>query len=188
MASNCDGGRMAGGWTRAWLVGTTLAVVGGAALPCPALEIDPAAVRGQLVLPAEPADAVAPTAAKGKLTTTPQPVVIAGRIGARGMEPFLENKASFWLMEIPADDHAKKPGHDNDNCPFCKRRQANTPMTAVQFLGADGKVIPIDARKLFGVTKGADVVVRGQGVFDPKLPIPVIQVTADGIFVRPAAK
>ena len=154
---------------------------------CMALEIDPAAVRGQLVLPAEPACAITPTAAKEKLTKEPQPIVIAGRIGARGgMEPFLENKASFVLVEIPADDHAKKPGHDNDNCPFCKKKNANAPMVAVQFLGADGKAIPIDSRKLFGLDKGADVVVRGTALFDPKLAIQVIQFTADGIYVRHA--
>jgi hypothetical protein len=180
--------RLSVGTSRGWLVGIVLATAGGAPVPGLGLEIDPNAVRGQFVLPAEPADAAAPTAAKAKLTTTPQQVVIAGRIGARGMEPFLDNKASFWLVEIPTDDHAKKPGHDNDNCPFCKKKQANSPMTAVQFLGPDGKVIPIDARKLFGVEKGSEVVVRGQGVFDPKLPIPVIQLTADGIFVRPPAK
>jgi hypothetical protein len=156
---------------------------------CVAREIDPATVRNQLVLPTEPTGAVTPTAAKEKLTKEPQPIVIAGRIGARGgMEPFLANKASFVLVEIPADDHAKKPGHDNDNCPFCKKRQANSPMTAVQFLGADGTVIPVDARKLFNVAKGSEVVVRGQGVFDPKLAIPVIQLTAEGLFIRPPAK
>jgi len=171
---------------------TIVIVTAGTVLPtaaCMALEIDPATVRGQLVLPAEPAGAITPTAAKEKLTKEPQPIVIAGRIGARGgMEPFLENKASFVLVEIPADDHAKKPGHDNDNCPFCKKRQANSPMTAVQFLGADGKVIPVDARKLFNVAKGSEVVVSGQGVFDPKLAIPVIQLTAEGVFVRQPAK
>ena len=104
------------------------------------------------------------------------------------MEPFLENKASFVLVEIPADDHAKKPGHNADDCPFCKKKQANTPMTAVQFLGADGKVIPVDSRKLFGIQKGSDVVVTGRAVFDPKLALPIIQLTADGIFVRPPAK
>lgn len=153
-----------------------------------ALQVDAAAVRGRLVLDAEPAGAVTPTEAKAKLAKDPQPIVIAGRVGARGMEPFLENKASFVLVEIPADDHAKKAGHDDENCPFCKRRQANSPMTAVQFVGADGKVIPIDARKLFGIQKGTDVVVRGQGVFDAKLAIPVIQLTADGLYVRKPAK
>jgi hypothetical protein len=104
------------------------------------------------------------------------------------MEPFLDNKASFVLVEIPADDHAKKPGHNADDCPFCKKKQAGTPMTAVQFLGADGKVLPVDSRKLFGIQKGSDVVVSGKAVFDPKLAIPIIQLTADGIFVRPPAK
>jgi hypothetical protein len=56
----------------------------------------------------------------------------------------------------------------------------------VQFVGADGKPIPIDARKLFGVAKGTDVVVQGTGVFDAKLAIPIIQLTADGMHVRPA--
>ena len=174
------------------LVATGLLGIAVAALvpatPCRGLDVDPNAVRGQLLLPAEPAGAVTPTAAKQKLTNAPQPVVLAGRVGARGMDPFLENKASFVLLEIPADDHAKKPGHDNDNCPFCKKRQANAPMTAVQFLGADGKVIPIDARKLFGIQKGSDVVIQGQGVFDAKLAIPVIQLTADRIYVRKPAE
>ena len=152
------------------------------------LEIDPATIRNRLVLPEEPAGAATPTDARQRLDATPRPIVMAGRIGAKGMEPFLDGKASFVLLEIPADDHAAKPGHDADNCPFCKKRTAGAPLTAVQFLGEDGKVIPIDARKLFGVAKGNDVVVRGTGVFDPKLAIPVIQMTADGIFVRKPAR
>lgn len=149
-------------------------------------EIDPVAVRKSLVLPAEPAGAVLSlAAARGKLGIEPQPVIVAGRIGGKGMEPFLEGKASFSLLEIPEDDHAEKPGHNADDCPFCKKRQANATMAAVQFLGPDGKPIPVDARKLFGVEKGQDVVIRGTGVFDAKLGVPIIQVTADGIFVRP---
>lgn len=155
---------------------------------CAALDLDPAAVRQSLLVAQEPAGATTPTAARQKLNATPQRIVVAGRIGARGMEPFLENKASFVMIEIPADDHAKKPGHDDDNCPFCKKRNAGSPMVAVQFLGADGKVIPLDARTLFGVQKGREVVVSGMGVFDPKLAIPVIQLTADAMHVRPAAK
>ena len=163
-----------------------IVLVSLAPLPAGALDLDPTAIRQQLVLPAEPAGATTPTLAKQKLNATPQPIVVAGRIGARGMEPFLDGKASFVLVEIPADDHAKKPGHDADNCPFCKKKNANAPMVAVQFLGADGKAIPIDSRKLFGLDKGADVVVRGTALFDPKLAIQVIQFTADGIYVRPA--
>lgn len=174
---------------RVWsVVGLLLPAAVGFAPGGARADVDVAAVRGQLVLPEEPAGAVSLTAAKAKLTTTPQPVVIAGRIGGRGMEPFLQNKASFSLLEIPTDDHAKKPGHDADECVFCRKRNANSPMAAVQFLGADGKVIPVDARTLFGVQKGQDVVIRGTGVFDPKLGIPVLQVTAEGIHVRQPPK
>jgi len=169
-----------------WLRG--MAIVAAVAAPAVALELDPAAIRGQFVLPAEPAGALSPTAAKGQLAKAPQPVVIAGRVGARGVDPFLDKKASFMLVEIPADDHAKDPGHDNDNCPFCKKRQANSPMVAVRFIGADGKEIPLDSRTLFGIQKGSDVVVKGAGVFDPKLGIQVIQLTADGIYVRQPAR
>jgi len=147
-----------------------------------------AAVREALLLAEEPADAVPLAEARKRLGLEPQPIVVAGRIEAKGMDPFLEGKASFSLLEIPADDHAEKPGHNADDCPFCKKRRANATLAAVQFLGADGKPIPIDARKLFGVEKGRDVVVRGSGVFDAKLGIPVIQVTGDGLYVRPRQK
>lgn len=157
-------------------------------MPSALADVDVAAVRGTLVLAEEPAGAVTLTAAKQKLTTTPQPVVIAGRIGAKGIDPFLADKASFSLLEIPTDDHAAKPGHKPDDCPFCKKRAANSPVAAVRFLGADGKEIPVDARKLFGIKAGQDVVVRGTGVFDAKLGVAIIQVTADGIHVRKPAQ
>jgi hypothetical protein len=174
------------------VVGGLVAAAGSAGQLASA-QTDAAAVRAKLVLPQEPVDPLTPTAAKETLLSKdapkgPQAIVIAGRIGAKGMEPFLENKASFVLQEIPADDHAGKAGHDADNCPFCKKRSANAPMVAVQFVGADGKVLPLDARKLFGIQKGQEVVVSGQGVFDPKLAIPVIQLTADAIHVRKPAK
>lgn len=150
-------------------------------------DLDVDTVRGTLLLAEEPGGAVTLTAAREKLTTKPQPVVIVGRIAGRGAEPFVEGKASFSLLDVP-DDHAAKPGHKPEDCPFCKKKAANAPIAAVRFVGADGKELPVDARKLFGVEAGSVVVVRGSGVFDPKLGIPVLQITADGIHVRPAAK
>lgn len=151
-------------------------------------EIDPVTVRQSLLLPAEPAGAVSLADARAGLGLEPKPVVVAGRIGGKGREPFLVGKASFSLLEIPIDNHAEKPGHNAEDCPFCKKRQANATLAAVQFVGADGKPIPVDARTLFDVTSGQDVVIRGTGVFDAKLGVPIIQITADGIFVRPRAK
>jgi hypothetical protein len=149
-------------------------------------EVDAAVLRGTLLLAEEPAGAVSLSAAKAALTAMPQPVVVAGRIGGRGTEPFGKNEATFSMLEIPADDHAAKPGHKPDDCPFCKKRNANSPIAAVSFVGADGKVIPVDAQQLFGLADGQDVVVRGTGFFDPKLGIPVIQITGEGLYVRKA--
>ena len=149
-------------------------------------EIDMAAIRGSVVLAEEPAGVLSIADAKAKLTATPQAVVVAGRIGGRGTSPFGKNEATFSMLEIPTDDHVAKPGHKPDDCPFCKKRAANSPIAAVSFAGADGKVIPLDAQKLLGVAEGQDVVVRGSGFFDPKLGIPVIQINADGLYVRKA--
>ncbi|MFM1903835.1 MAG: hypothetical protein RLZZ440_1735 [Planctomycetota bacterium] len=169
--------------------GLLAAMVLGASWSATALaDVDAAALRAALVLTEPPAGAVSLEAARQTLGVGGQPVVVQGRIGAKGMDPFLKGKASFSLLEIPADDHASKPGHNADDCPFCKKRQANATMAAVQFLGADGQPIPVDARQLFGVAAGQDVIVRGTGVFDPNLGIPVIQVTADGIYVVPRGK
>ena len=165
---------------------TGLALVVGVVATAAMAEIDTAAIRGSVVLAEEPTGAVSIADAKAKLTTTPQAVVVAGRIGGRGTSPFGKNEATFSMLEIPTDDHAAKPGHKPDDCPFCKKRAANSPIAAVSFAGADGKVIPLDAQKLFGVAEGQDVVVRGNGFFDPKLGIPVIQINADGLYVRKA--
>jgi bifunctional DNA-binding transcriptional regulator/antitoxin component of YhaV-PrlF toxin-antitoxin module len=151
-------------------------------------DIDVHAVKQSLVLAEEPAGAVSLAKARATLGLKPKEIVVVGRIGGKGADPFLEGKASFSLLEIPADDHAKKPGHDADSCPFCKKRQANATMAAVQFLGEDGKPIPVDARKLLGIETGRDVVIRGQGIFDAKLGVPIIQVNADGIFIREQAE
>jgi len=141
------------------------------------------ATRKSLVLPAEPAGALTPTAAKAKLAKSPQKLVIAGQIAGKGIDPFVKGKASFAMLQLP-DDHAKKPGHNADDCPFCKKRLAKAPMVAVQFVGADGKELPIDARELFGVNQGAEVVVTGTASFNPKLALPIIQLKGEGIYIR----
>jgi len=165
------------------------AAAGKPAVAAPQAGVDVAALRGRLVLAAEPAGALSLTAAKAKLSKDPQPVVVVGRIGAKGVDPFLADKASFSLVEVPpADAHAAQPGHKPDECPFCKKRAANAPIAAVRFLGPDGKEIPVDARKLFGVDAGQDVVIRGTGIFDSSLPVQILQITAEGIHVRAPAK
>lgn len=172
------------GWQRL-IVGVpllvALAVMSGPAALAAAVDVD--ATRKSLVLPAEPAGALTPTAAKARLTKSPQKLVIIGQIAGKGIDPFVKGKASFAMLQLP-DDHAKKPGHNADDCPFCKKRLAQAPMVAVQFVGPDGKDLAIDARELFGVKQGAEVVVTGTASFNPKLALPIIQLQGEGIYIR----
>jgi len=96
------------------------------------------------------------------VTKSAESVVVVGRIFAGEMEPWDNGKASFLLAELPDEGHGE--GHDADNCPFCKRKAAKAPTAIVQFVDLTGQVIPIDARKLFGVDKKDVVVIRGNAV------------------------
>ncbi|MFM7413544.1 MAG: hypothetical protein ACKO6E_10100, partial [Planctomycetota bacterium] len=56
-------------------------------------EIDVATFRGTAILADEPTGALSIADAKAKLGPTPQPVVVAGRIGGKGTSPFGKNEA-----------------------------------------------------------------------------------------------
>jgi len=148
-----------------------------------AASIDVDKTRTTLLLKKEPAGALTPTAAKAAIAKGPKEVVIAGRIAANGMDPFVKDKASFAMLQLP-DDHGSQPGHNPDDCPFCKKKLAKAPMVAVQFVGVDENELPIDARELFGVENNAVVVIRGTASFNPKLALPIIQLKANGIYIR----
>jgi hypothetical protein len=148
-----------------------------------AASIDVDKTRTTLLLKKEPAGALTPTAAKAAIAKGPKEVVIAGRIAANGMDPFVKDKASFAMLQLP-DDHGSQPGHNPDDCPFCKKKLAKAPMVAVQFVGVDKNELPIDARELFGVENNAVVVIRGTASFNPKLALPIIQLKANGIYIR----
>lgn len=88
-------------------------------------------------------------------------------------------------MEIPIDAHALQSEHNSKDCAFCKRRAAKSPIVAVQFVDSNRQLIPFDSRELFGVQKGTDVIVCGTGMLhkNSKLPVPVIEFSADAIHV-----
>ena len=148
-----------------------------------AASIDIDKTRTTLLLEQEPKGALTPTAAKAAIAKGPKELVIAGRIAANGMDHFVKGKASFAMLQLP-DDHGSQPGHNPDDCPFCKKKLAKAPMVAVQFVGVDENELPIDARELFGVENNAVVVIRGTASFNPKLALPIIQLKANGIYIR----
>lgn len=173
-------------------VGCGVLVVALTASPwASAAEAIPAAeVRERFVLSEKPPAALALGDALGVLQKAADHeavITVSGTIASRNPKdsPFLEGKASFMLIDLPDDGHAKAKGHDADSCPFCKRRMEKATVAAVQFVDDAGAVIPSDARAVFGIDTGQKVVIRGRGRFDPDLPFPIVQITAEGIYVVP---
>ena len=133
------------------------------------------------LLQAEPQGAMTPTEIK-ETVTEPTSLAIAGRIDAGEIEPFQKGIASFVISQLPDSTHAGGDPKHADNCPFCKRKLKNAPKAVVQFLDADGKVLPIDARELLGVAKGDVVVVQGTAQYLEA--VNTVQINADGVFIR----
>jgi hypothetical protein len=137
--------------------------------------------RKRFIAAAEPAGATSIARAKAAVAKHSGEVVLVGQILDSQFNPFHEGKASFVLSELPDDGHAHK-GHDPKDCPFCKRRAAKAPKAIVQCNDKSGKLLPIDAQKLLGVSPDQVIVVRGEGKIDPVLDLFVVQ--ADRIFIR----
>jgi hypothetical protein len=138
-----------------------------------------AAQRKRLVLADEPADATSILDAKQQLADE-RDVTLVGTIGGDDQNTAKGNVASFVLAELASDGHGAD--HDAGNCPFCKRRKAETPLVVVQMVDEQGQVLPIDARRLLGVERGQVVVVRGKSQHSDRLDLFIV--TADGIHIR----
>jgi hypothetical protein len=71
----------------------------------------------------------------------------------------------MFLISDPSHDLADESQHvcKGDNCPFCKGKQDAVSAQAIAVLTtADGKVPPVDARKLLPLEEGQLVVVQGR--------------------------
>lgn len=135
--------------------------------------------RDQFVLKDKPTGAI--TIAEAIANPTMEEVVVVAQIGG-GRGDLFDNKiASFLVTEAPDEAHQGKPGHDPDGCPFCKQKLANAPTVTVGFSTSQGKAIPVDARKLFGLNKGDIVVIRGTSTYEESMRI--LNIIASGIHV-----
>ncbi len=110
-------------------------------------------------------------------------VVIAGRIDAGSVDPFQPGEMTFMISQLPDEGHAADDPEHADNCPFCKRELANAPKAIVQFRGADGNVLPGDARKELSVEKGDVVYVTGTAQYNAA--VNTVMVDATGVFRKP---
>jgi hypothetical protein len=109
-------------------------------------------------------------------------VSLVGRIGG-GKLTWSDQSATFLLTD-PAHEIGGADGHEchSDNCPFCKGKQSADHGQAIVMLTADdGKVPPIDARKLLPLADGQMVVVSGRAEVNA---IGQLVVHARGLYVR----
>jgi len=133
--------------------------------------------RDQFVLKAKPDGAITITEAIALPADQESEIAIFAQIGDGRGDTFDNKNASFLLSEAPDKAHQGKPGHDPDGCPFCMQKMANAPTVTVGFSDDQGKPILVDARKLFGVTKGDIVVVKGKGSYEESMKLLTINAT-----------
>ncbi len=135
--------------------------------------------RQRFLLGSRPEQAVSPAEARDALPDSQQ-VVLLGRVQFPEAAGDSAQRAMFVLTEL--SDHDEQAGHDAANCPFCKRRAAKAVKAAVQFVDERGEALPFSVERLFGLSEGDVVVVRGRGEWSE--PLNLLSVTADGMFVQ----
>lgn len=149
--------------------------------------VDPAVMkqRDKYLLSEEPTGAIAVSEAREQITDQEQPIVLIGRVGAGEHSTWEPGKAAFVVRDPAASlgSHADTPGHDPDNCPFCKGEKGRKPdMTAlIRVVDEAGAVVEIDARKLLPIEEEQLVVVEGTAQFDE---LGNLVVAAKGVYVR----
>lgn len=121
-----------------------------------------AEVGKQFLLTEEPAGAVGILDFREAASET-KDVTLFGRIG--GGTPVWSPESAMFLISDPTQALEDESGHvcKGDNCPFCKGKTDAKQAQAIAMLTTvDGKVPPVDARKLLPLAEGQIVVVQGR--------------------------
>jgi len=113
-------------------------------------------------------------------------IAVIGRVGGVA-QPWHDGKAAFIIadpsVEAVVEDH-EHSGPCGDGCAFCTRPKAETAtlrLALVEVVDEQGRVVPHDARQLFGLETGQLVVVQGRARIDS---LGHLILTAAGIYVR----
>ena len=141
----------------------------------------PSAEGAQYRLAAEP-DAAQGVKAARAAAKDGEEVTLVGRIGG-DENPWVEGQAAFMLVDSSLKACNEK---DDDACPTpwdycCDTDVLPQSKAMIKVVGADGRPVATDARKLLGLKELQTVVVHGQAKRDEAGNLTVL---ADGIYVR----
>jgi len=174
-------------------IATTLFWLGGCGAPSDGEgsggDASPAAAR--FLLTEEPPEARSVLEVKAVLEARAEPdqwseVVLLARIGGGDGPTWDPARAAFTVTDLSlasevAQPH-EAPQHDADGCPFCRaKKKKRLAATAIVELVDEGRVPPVDARKLLGLSEGQTVALRGRARIDG---LGGLAVQARGVYLR----
>lgn len=140
------------------------------------------AQRTRLVLSTEPPGAIGILDVCEQLDSlNKKELVIVGKIGGVA-EPWTPGQATFVIADpflLAGDEH-----NPQCDCPFCESNRKLDPVAGlalVEFNSDDGKVLSIDAQRLFELKTHQIVVVRGRARTNE---LGNLIVAANGLYVR----
>ena len=103
--------------------------------------------------------------------------LIRVKVGSGKGTTFDRNQCAFLVSDIPDGEHAGDPGHDAEDCPFCRQKELLAPTVVVQVVGPDGKVLNFSAETSLGLKKGDHLLISGKGLYDDPLNCLTIEAT-----------
>lgn len=137
--------------------------------------------RDRFLLKTEPGDAMTVLDLRDVIQGE-QEVTLIGQIGGVA-EPWADGRAAFVMADPSILMETEGSGHGEAcDCPFCsKKPDNNRALARVNFTDEDGRVLPVDARQLFGLEDRQTVVVHGRARVDE---LGGLVVAAKGLYIR----
>lgn len=114
-------------------------------------------------------------------TDEPVRALIRAKVGSGKGDTFDRSKCVFLISDIPKGEHSAKEGHDEDNCPFCRQREAKAPTTTVTIKLPKG-VREQAADRLLGLKKGQHILLEGEVTYLSDLNF--VNIEASGLEIR----
>ena len=165
------------------MVALSLALLAGCSHQAAVPSAEHAALGQKFLLGEEPSGAIGIIDFReSQAATEAADVALVGKIG--GGKLTWSNQSASFLLNDPTHEMGAGSEHEchSDNCPFCKGKQsADQAQAIVMLTGEDGKVPPIDARKLLPLEEGQMVVVSGRAEVNA---IGQLVIHARGLYVR----